>query len=242
MERQEKAFGSLIISNGHIFDIEEGYTGEGYIYKDYDAFKSGEGICYVSEFGLEEIRKNLTDLEARYENGEMSNEEYRVEREKIILEGGETRQTIIDQVWDAWGEEYMLTDEQVEYFARDVFGLAEWAGIATYLAENFELDDCIEFDNIKNGGIFTQFQRDAIANEMSPKEYANRELSYEEYSEICNEFYDAFVVDDECEDDWSENGLGANALITYVDERKTGMIAGPEEFDCDEKWRKFTKR
>ena len=171
MEKIQKDFGFLVMDKGHIFDIEGEHTGEGCIFKDLEAFASGEGICYVGEYGLEYIQENLTDLQALYENGEMTDEEYRLERERIILAGGETRQTIIDQVREAWGDEYLLTDKQVEYFAEDVLALAEWACIATYLAENYELDDCIEYDGIKNGGIFSLLQYTAVMSGMTPKEF-----------------------------------------------------------------------
>lgn len=172
MEKIQKDYGCLIIDNGHIYDIEGDYTGEGWVFKDMEAFHTGEGICYVSEYGLNAIEEELTDLQARYENGEFTDEEYRFERERVILAGGETRQTIIEQVMDAFVEDYMLTYEQVLYFAEDVFQLAEWAYICTYLAENFDIEDCIEFDHIKGTGIFNQLQYDAVMAGMTPKEYA----------------------------------------------------------------------
>jgi hypothetical protein len=178
MERIQKDYGALIMSEGHIYDIEGEMSDNGCIFKDSGAFESGEGICYVGEYELEEIEMNLAELEAVYENtqpgeeGYLTDEEYRAERERIILAGGETRQTIIDQVWDAFGEDYMFTKEQLDYFAQDVFELADWACIATYLAENFEIEDCIEFDDIKSGGVFNKFQYEAVMAGMTPKEYA----------------------------------------------------------------------
>jgi len=73
------------------------------------------------------------------------------------------------------------------------------------------------------------------------KEGADRQLSYGELYELNREFDDAFVVDEDCEDDWSDKGLGANARLAYIEERRTGAISGPEEFDCPDKWRKSTK-
>ena len=58
-----------------------------------------------------------------------------------------TRQSIIDQVRDAFGDDYTLTDEQTEVIADNVFGMADWACIATYLTEDFDLDDLFEFDH-----------------------------------------------------------------------------------------------
>lgn len=235
----EKDFGTLILDEaGNVFNFQGGNTGEGFVYKDSEAFRSGKGICYISEYGLEELDENLTDLEARYENSNMTEEEYRAERADILAQCGETRQTIIDQVREAFGDDYLMTDAQVDYYAEDVFELADWAYICTYLAENFDIEDSIEFDHIKGGGMFTKFQHEAIQNGMTPKEYADRQLSYSELVELDAEFDGAFIVDEDCEDDWSDKGLGANARITYIEERRTGMIDGPDDFDCPEQFRK----
>lgn len=172
MEKIQKDYGYLVVDNGHIFDVKGEMSDNGCIFKDTSAFESGEGICYVGEFGLEDIQEELTDQQVRYENGEFTDEEYRLERERIILAGGETRQSIIDQVQEAFGDDYLMTDEQVAYFAEDVFGLADWACIATYLAENFDIEDCIEFDHINGGGMFNQLQYKAVMAGMTPKEYA----------------------------------------------------------------------
>lgn len=207
-----------------------GSTDNGVVYKDYEAFKSGEGICYISEFGLEELEDKLEQLETRRQF--LSGEEYEEERAIILANCGETRQSIIEQVREAFGDDYMMTDEQVAYFAEDAFGLADWASICTYLAENFNIDDCIVYDHEHNDGMFSKFQYEAVMNDMTPKEYADRQLSYGELFELDDEFDAAFIVDEDCIDDWSDKGLGANARITYIEERRTGMIDGPEQFDC----------
>lgn len=214
--------------NNNLVGYECDSCGEGFVYKNEDAFLNHpDEICYIAEHAFD-------DIEGDY----MTVEEAKTE--------GETHKTIVEQCMDMWGEDYMLTDEQAEYFARDVFGLAEWACIATYLTENFAIEDCIDFDDIKGTGIFTQFQIEAVTNGMTPKEYADRDLSYGELAQLDGEFEDAFVVDDDCLDDESEKGLGANARITYVDDRRRGAVSGPEEFaeiyGVKEEWRKYTKR
>ena len=210
--------------NNNLVGYEPDYCGEGCVYKDEDAFLNHpDEICYIAEHAFD-------DIEGDY----MTVEEAKAE--------GETHKTIVEQCMDAWGEDYMLTDEQAEYFATDVFGLAEWACIATYLTENFSIEDCIDFDGIKGTGIFTQFQIEAVMNGMTPKEYADRDLSYDELVQFGEEFENAFIQDKDCPDDWSDKGLGDNALLTYIDERRTGVISGPDEFNCDDKWRKYTKR
>ena len=169
MEKIQKDYGYLVMDKGHIYDIEGGMSDNGCIFKDSGAFESGEGICYVGEFGLEDIQEKLDELDYSFEKSDMSESLYRQERERIILAGGETRWTIIQQVQEAFGEDYMFTLEQTVYFAEDVFQLADWACIATYLAENFELDDCIDYDE---DGVFNELQHKAVEAGMTPKEYA----------------------------------------------------------------------
>lgn len=174
MERIEKDCGYLVKENGEIYNYEGGHTDNGFVYKDYNAFKSGLGICYISEYELEELEEELTDLQSQYENSNMDEEIYWEERRYILSQHGETRKSIIDQVRYAFGEQYLLTDEQVEYFASDVFQLADWACIATYLAENFDLDDLIEFDhnyNPEGRRLFSDFQYEAVMHDIYPSEY-----------------------------------------------------------------------
>jgi hypothetical protein len=218
----ETTVGQKIYENTNLIGFQASASDEGFIFKDKKAFNDDpDAICYIPEHAWDDVED---------ERGIMS-----VELAKTL---GETRNTIRQQVKDAWEEDYMLTDEQIDYLTEDVFYLADWACIATYLAENFEIEGIIEF----NSGVFTQFQKDAVANEMTPKEYADRQLSYGELIELDREFDDAFIVDEDCVDDWSDKGLGANARLTYIEERRTGLISGPDEFDCDDKWRKCTKQ
>lgn len=174
MERIEKDYGYLLKENGEVYDYEGVHTGEGVVYKDYEAFKSGVGVCYISEHELQDIQEELADLQAQYENSNMDEDVYWEERRYILSKHGETRKSIIDQVRYAFGKQYLLTDEQVEYFASDVFQLADWACIATYLAENFDLDDLIEFDhnyNPEGRRLFNEFQYEAVMHDMYPSEY-----------------------------------------------------------------------
>lgn len=237
-ERIEKDYGTLILKDGKPYNYEGGNTDQGVVYKDYEAFRTGVGVCYISEYGLEEMEENLVDLEARYANSDMTDEEYWADRERILAVAGETRQSIIDQVREAFGDDYLMTDEQVAYFAEDVFGLADWAYICTYLSENFDIEESIQYDYEHGGTMYTKFQYEAVMNDMTPKEYADRQLSYSELAELDAEFDEAFKVDEDCPDDWSETGLGANARLTYIEWRRTGEISGPADFDCPEQFRK----
>jgi len=174
MERIEKDYGYMLKDNSGVTYYHGGCTDNGVVYKDYEAFKTGNGICYISEYELEDLEDKLEELGRRKKW--LTAEDYLAERKKILEECGETRQSIIDQVRDAFGDDYLLTDEQVEYFAEDVFELADWACISTYLAENFNLDDLIEFDHNKGTGMFSDFQYEAVMNAMYPKDYVGEYL------------------------------------------------------------------
>lgn len=172
MERIEKDYGYMLKDKTGVTYYHGGSTDNGVVYKDYEAFKSGVGICYISEYGLEDLEDKLDELDQRKQF--LTGEEYLAERAEILEHCGETRQSIIDQVRDAFGDDYMLTDEQVEYFASDVFQLADWACIATYLTENFEIDDLIQFDhdyNPEGRRLFNDFQYEAVMHDMYPSEY-----------------------------------------------------------------------
>jgi hypothetical protein len=174
MESIEKDYGYLVKENGEVYNYEGGQTDNGFVYKDYEAFKSGVGVCYLSEYELDELHEELTDLVARYENTDMADDEYWDERAEILERYGETRQSIIDQVRDAFGDDYTLTDEQVEYLASDVFQLADWAYISTYLDEDFDIESLIEFDhdfNPEGRRLFNDFQYEAVMHDMYPSEY-----------------------------------------------------------------------
>lgn len=243
MERIKKDYGYLVMDGDRIFDYEGSSTGQGFVYKDSEAMMTGKGVAYISEYALEELHENLAGLEARYENINnpddedfLPDKEYEEDREDILANCGETRQSIIDQIRDAYEDDYMLTDRQVEFLAESVFWEADWARISTYITDDFWIEDAIEAD----GGdtIFTYHQYEAILNGQTPKEYSGRELSYSELAELDDEFDGAFIVDEDCEDDWSDEGLGVNARLTYIEQRRTGQIDGPEGFDCPERFRK----
>ena len=48
--------------NGNIIAYNGGATDQGWVYKDYDAWKSGAGICYISEYGLEDYEEEAERL------------------------------------------------------------------------------------------------------------------------------------------------------------------------------------
>lgn len=86
-------------------------TFNGVVYKDYEAFKTGVGVCYICESGLEDL-----------ENG------------AAIESVAETRQTILEKC-----KEYCPNKLTLEQFAYWVFDFADWTCIETVLDESEEL-------------------------------------------------------------------------------------------------------
>ena len=84
----------------------------------------------------------------------------------------------------------------------------------------------------------TDEEREAIVPELKEQILGRRQLSYAELAELDDEFDNAFKVDENCEDDWSDEGLGTNARLAYIEDRRIGRISGPEEFDCPARFRK----
>ena len=243
MERIKKDYGYLVMDGDRIYDYEGGQADQGVVYKDMEAFRSGMGICYISESGLDALHEKLTGLEARYENINnpddedfLPDKEYEEDREDILANCGETRRSIIAQIRGAFQEDYLLTEKQIEYLAECALNEADWSCIQTLITNDYWIDDAIDFGY--DGGIFTHHQYEAIMNDMTPLEFGDRQLSYGELAVLDDEFDGAFKVDEDCEDDWSETGLGTNARIAYIEDRRTGRISGPEEFDCPERFRK----
>ena len=172
MEKIEKDFGSLVMENGKIYDYEGGYTGEGLVYKDYEAFQTGRGVCYMSEHELEDLHEDLTDLEAVYENSEMSEEDYWAERAEILGGRGETRESIMYHIREAYQDDYLLTDKQVEYLAYALLNEADWASISTYITDDFWIEDAILFDEERQ--VFSDRQVQAVEAGVYPRKYEEK--------------------------------------------------------------------
>ena len=108
--------------NNNLIGYKKDYSNEGFIYKDYDAFKNNpDEICYMSEYCCEETES---------QEGIISLDDAKKE--------GETRQTIREKVIKYFAQyDEELTEEEIQDHTEDVFDLAEWAFINTYLIENF---------------------------------------------------------------------------------------------------------
>ena len=49
MESYDKTIGSIEVVNGEVVSIERGQTEQGYVYKNFEAYSTGDGICYIPE-------------------------------------------------------------------------------------------------------------------------------------------------------------------------------------------------
>lgn len=87
--------------------VEFGITENGFCYKDFTAYESGEGICYIPEYGINEDN----EIELSYA---------RLDIEKAVRE------------WLCKIEQ--INDEQrFAKICKEVFYAVDWQGIETYL-------------------------------------------------------------------------------------------------------------
>lgn len=126
MKRIEKDRGYLILDDeNRIFNYEGGSTFNGTCYKDIEAFKTGKGICYISEYGLMDLHEELNGLEGE-------------DRASILGCHGYTRQDILNLLPD--GEAF---DKVAEY----IFYTCDWQYPETLLDEmmrEYEPDEWAE--------------------------------------------------------------------------------------------------
>ena len=174
-KRIEVYRGFIIIRDGKVYDYEGGETDEGIVFKDYDAFRKGEGVCYIPEMELEAIHEALADLEDRYENitdpddeDYVGDAEYWEDRASILADCGITREDIIQGVLDSYGEDFLLTREQAECIAADLFEEMDWACLATYITDDLFMEDEILY---RGEELFTELQVEAVKEGKTPREY-----------------------------------------------------------------------
>lgn len=125
IEHVKNGFGYKVIQNNKVIGYYGEYSQlgacEGVIYKDYDAYKSGQGICYINEYGFDNSEQNAGELfefsakQIATENGVVDNPYY--------ADSGYTRQSILDLT----GGDQSLADQ--------LFDSAEWQAIETLLDE-----------------------------------------------------------------------------------------------------------
>ena len=128
MKRIEKDYGYLILDDeNRIFNYEGGSTCNGTCYKDIEAFKTGKGICYISEYGLKDLHE---DLDFKGLEGE--------DRAFILGCHGYSRQDILDLLPD--GEVFIKVAEYIFY-------TCDWQYPETLLDDmirEYEADDWAE--------------------------------------------------------------------------------------------------
>ena len=123
--RIEKDYGTLILKDGKIFNYEGGFTGNGWVYKDEEAYKTGKGICYISECGLNDLEDAIDLLNEKRAKSLVSEDEYWAKRADILEHAGYTRDDFLKIVG---GPEFID-------IADDIFYEADWAFPETYFME-----------------------------------------------------------------------------------------------------------
>ena len=69
------------------------YCNEGVIYKDENAFKTGNGVCYINEYGFENTDENTTSL-FEFRAKEVAASE--VEENSYVTTQGYTREDLVN--------------------------------------------------------------------------------------------------------------------------------------------------
>ena len=125
IEHVKNGYGYKVIQDNAII----GYYGEyaqlgaceGVVYKDFDAWESGQGVCYINEYGFDNSEQNASELfqfsakKSATKNGVVDNPYY--------TDCGYTKQDILS-----------LADGN-ENMANELFDRAEWQAIETLLYE-----------------------------------------------------------------------------------------------------------
>lgn len=115
-------------------DDETYYIGEyvhlgcndGVVYKDKDAFQSGEGVCYVQEYGFENADQNEGEL---FEFAAKAGAASEITDNPYIATSGYTRKDFEDLV------------EGTKYSAYELFQDCEWQSPETLLDEWMQHDE-----------------------------------------------------------------------------------------------------
>lgn len=203
--------------SNHIYGYAPTSYGEGLVYKDEKAFMSGRGIAYIQESKFEFNDEHVVEIDGH---------KVLLNDDASQLNGiGYTRADIFEGVEREWKELFMLDDEQVEHATRVIFSMMDWMCLDSYLEETTRMEDIIlrTFDVHDFRG-FTNFQREAIAFNQFPKDYANREPYMSEVAQWSNEFEEAFEYGED-EDDEKQQ-----AEMQYHEERLKGIVDNPLQF------------
>ena len=83
--------------------VEKEYHGQGFIYKNYENFKNKTGICYISEYGTDNIKEDddYYTYEIMEKETEQAFNDYNVDREKHSV--SDMIETVFDMVdWQSY--------------------------------------------------------------------------------------------------------------------------------------------
>ena len=96
------------------------YCNDGVVYKDEEAFKTGNGVCYINEYGFENENENSTVL-FEFRAKEVAASE--IENNSYIVMDGYTRKDLVDL---CYGDESL---------AEELFDHLDWMAPETLLDE-----------------------------------------------------------------------------------------------------------
>lgn len=141
MKKIEVTIGFKVVDdNNNIIGYEGSYTGNGFCYKDMNAFENGNDVIYISEYCFDEGEEFMSNEDA-------------IKKECWTTE-----------TWKDWVREVVYSDkdivlctdddtkeEMISYIAGAVLETCDWQDLSTYL-EEWDLYDCIDdiLDVIKN--------------------------------------------------------------------------------------------
>lgn len=130
MERIKKDYGAVLMQDGKIIGYEVENTGQGFVFKDYEAFRTGKGICYISEHEFEDLEEELQSLRQMYGEDYLQIPEYLEDANHILESVGWTREKLINLAGGPGFEELAL----------DVLKAVDWQTPETYFNES-EIDE-----------------------------------------------------------------------------------------------------
>ena len=126
MKTIEKAIGAIIFNDDNTINTYKGGpTDNGWCFKDTDAWESGKGICYIGEYGLNDIKEQLAELSIEYDNTDMTEEEYNDRKNLIFSDNGYTREQIVE----------MCGGEGFDKLAESIFYEVDWQSPETLFSE-----------------------------------------------------------------------------------------------------------
>lgn len=126
MRTEEKTIGAIIYNDDNTINTYKGdYTDNGYCFKDTEAWKSGEGICYIGEYALAGIDEQVEELEEELENGQISEEEFKNQKIALFADNGYTREQIVE----------MCGGKGFEKLAESIFYEVDWQEPQTLFSE-----------------------------------------------------------------------------------------------------------